>query len=98
MPTKEEKQNRRQLQREIAQKEKMEFLSNLPLEQQIIINLFDFLDSELEMHSCAHDFALTDKFLALQEIKLSGQMIEWFQDHGGYCDCEILGNIEEKFE
>lgn len=98
MPLKEERQQRRQLHKERAQKDKMEFLRNLPLAQQTITDLFDNLDSELEFNGCEHDYTLTDRFLALQEIKLTDQMIEWFQDNGGYCDCEILWNIEEKFE
>ena len=24
------------------------------------------------------------------------KIIEWLEENGGYCDCEVLANIEEK--
>ncbi|WP_374760238.1 DUF2695 domain-containing protein [Dyadobacter pollutisoli] len=24
--------------------------------------------------------------------------MQWLSDKGGYCDCEILANVEEQFE
>ncbi|WP_290687210.1 DUF2695 domain-containing protein [Intestinibacter sp.] len=25
------------------------------------------------------------------------ESIEWLEEHGGYCDCEVLANIEDLF-
>ena len=26
------------------------------------------------------------------------EVLEWLEDHGGSCDCEVLANIEEQFD
>jgi hypothetical protein len=97
MPSKAEKQRRKQIHRELARKEYETFINSLPIDKSIIIDLFDFLDTELGERDCNHDYQITKDFLKQKGID-NDSLFEWFQDNGGYCDCEILYNIEEKFE
>jgi len=97
MPTKEEKERRKQLHREIAKKEYDSFIESLPMDKSLMLELFDYLDSELGNEECNHDYTLTKRFLQLNDVK-NEKIFEWFQENGGYCDCEILFNIEERFQ
>ena len=97
MPSKAEKERRKKLHREIAQKEQKKFLNSLPLDKSQILELFDFLDVELGERGCNHNYQLTSEFLKSKGLFEEG-IFEWFREQGGYCDCEILFNIEERFE
>ena len=55
------------------------------------------MDHELGKRDCDKDYKITDSFLKKKGIK-NDKIFEWFKKNGGYCDCEILNNIEEKFE
>lgn len=98
MPSKNGKKLRKQIQKEPAQKEKESFFANLPLDQDLLNELFDYLDAELEYISCKHDYELTSNFLNLKGKKIDDRTIKWFQENGGYCDCEILFNVADIFE
>lgn len=97
MPSKAEKERRKKLHREIAQKEHEKFLSSLPLDKSYILELFDFLDLELGKRGCNHNFELMTEFLKLKGLDKEN-VFEWFREQGGYCDCEILFNIEDRFD
>ncbi len=97
MPSKAEKERRKKLHQEIAKREQEEFFNSLPLDKSNILELFDFLDIELEKRGCNHNYQLTNEFLKPKGLN-SDIVFEWFREQGGYCDCEILYNIEERFE
>jgi hypothetical protein len=59
--------------------------------------LFSYVDSRLEVNECDHTLRFTLAFLALSKHDAS-PVLEWLEDAGGYCDCEVLNNAEEKFE
>ena len=98
MPSKQEKERRRQIQLELAKKEKDSFLNSLPLPEELLASLLDFLDVEVGTTGCQHNYVLTSKFIKSRNLELNDTTIKWFQEHGGFCDCEIFYNIEEKFE
>ena len=60
--------------------------------------MFDHLDNELEKSACDDTSALTEKFLLQANVENASKVLEWLSNHGGYCDCEILANVEEQFE
>jgi hypothetical protein len=60
--------------------------------------LFDYLDTELTDKNCDDTNSLTKTFLLQSNIQNVDEVLEWLADHGGYCDCEILANVEEQFE
>ena len=63
MPSKQEKERRRQIQLELAKKDKESFLSNMPISEGLLSELFDYLDEEVGATGCQHNYELTAKFL-----------------------------------
>lgn len=69
----------------------------LPLPPSALRQLFVDLGSALDHEGCNHTRKLTLRWLrsrALPEVPV----LEWLDSNGGYCDCEVLLNAEERFE
>ena len=90
----------RSLQKALAEykrRQKEAFLSSLPMSADLFRELFDYLDERLREDGCEHDFRLTETFLSEQDCDAEA-VLEWLEENGGGCDCEVLANIEEKFD
>lgn len=98
MPDKNEIEKRKQIKRELRDKARLEFEQSLPISRDDFQNLFDFLDEKLSDEECDDKLTLTFEFLEKKEIKNIEEVESWLRDNGGYCDCEVLYNIEEKFD
>lgn len=98
MSDKTEKARRKQIQRELQEKAQAEFEKNLPISRELFQNLFDFLDEELEGNACNDSLKMTKQFLEFQNIQNKEEVENWLKENGGFCDCEVLYNIEEFFE
>jgi hypothetical protein len=96
MPSQSEKEKRKELLNRLKVVEKNKFLDFLPIDKQQFQDLFDFLDNELE-EGCNLDFQITEKFLNSKNLPVS-KILNWLKENGGYCDCELLFNVEEKFK
>jgi hypothetical protein len=92
-----EKDKRKEILRQLKAKEKENFQSSLPIDKEIFQELFDYLDGNLG-DECDHSLAMTIEFLKEKGIENIDKVVEWLNDNGGYCDCEVLINVEEKFE
>ena len=93
-----DKQKRKEILNQLAEKKLAEFRKDLPIGESVFLVLFDNLDIELGKHNCDHTTKLTEIFLAKNNIENKNTVIEWFADNGGFCDCEILANVEDIFE
>jgi hypothetical protein len=98
MPSKAEKQKRKELLNAMAKKGKDDFEKNLPMKREIFSGLFDFLDQKLSENDCDHTNKLTKEYLEKVGQKDIDTILNWLANNGGYCDCEILENVEELFE
>lgn len=78
-----------------AEKEKFE--DTIPMPREKFKELFDYLDDQLETNDCIHDLRLTVEFLNNHQIPVE-PVIEFLQSNGGYCDCEVLMNVEDRLE
>ena len=58
---------------------------------------FDYLDKELTEHGCHDTLRFTQEFAVSQDLAF-GPIKEWLGNHGGYCDCEALANVEGQYE
>ena len=85
------------LMEEYRHQRKREFENSLPMKKELFLELFDYLDEKSETTECQHDFSLTRQFLSDKEVD-SEKVLAFLQANGGYCDCEVLFNVEEKFE
>jgi hypothetical protein len=97
MTSKSEKENRKEILRGLKEKEKADFNKSLPMDKETFNELFDYLDERLG-EGCDHTMNMTLDFLKEKEVKNIDQVVEWLNDKGGYCDCEVLANVEEMFE
>ncbi|MNL50245.1 hypothetical protein D3C87_1732450 [compost metagenome] len=93
-----DKARRKQLLHELRQKAKLEFEASLPMSRGQFQDLFDDLDVALQYEGCKHNHILTLKFLNSSDVKNVEDILSWLQDNGGYCDCEVLANVEGQFE
>ena len=98
MPDKNEKERRKQIMDELKKKADQEFESSLPMSRDNFKKLFDHLDTELNDKGCNDTNGMTKTFLQQTQVENIEKVLEWLADHGGYCDCEILANVEEQFE
>jgi len=98
MADKTEKQKRKQLLVNLRKKADDEFENSLPMSRESFKKLFDYLDIELNDKGCDDTNRLTKSFLTQIGAKNPEEILDWLADKGGYCDCEILANVEEQFE
>ncbi len=93
--TKAEKEKRSQIKYTIKQLEKNDLLKMLPVPIEMLQNLFGFLDIKLSEDNCDDTLKYTLDFI--EENKLpTDDLIKWLETNGGYCDCEVLANVEEQ--
>ncbi len=97
MPSQEEKQRRKAIQDELRRKDNAEKLAALPMPKEMLQVFFDYLDQQLEEHDCDDTLRFTQEF-AVSHNLVSEPIKQWLGDYGGYCDCEALANVEEKYE
>ena len=93
-----EKSKRKEILKAIKEKELAEFRQNLPMPEDKFIRLFELLDAELHAHGCDHDLKLTEQILSNLDVKDVLSVLAWLKEQGGYCDCEVMMNVEQKFE
>jgi Protein of unknown function (DUF2695) len=94
MPRKEEKQRRKAILARMAQKGRAEAEARLPLSKEELKALFDHVDNRLEDQGCDHTLAHTLEFLAQRRLPHDA-VVPWLKEYGGYCDCEVIANVEE---
>jgi len=49
------------------------------------------------VNGCDHTPKITTAYLAQAKLD-ANEILPWLEEQGGYCDCEILANVEERWE
>ena len=98
MPDKKEVERRKQIAREKKFESRQEFEKSLPMSSENFKSLFDYLDKQLTKNGCDHNFKFSLNYLQSLELNNIDNIIKWLGENGGYCDCEILANVEDKFD
>ncbi|WCE05530.1 DUF2695 domain-containing protein [Pseudoxanthomonas sp. JBR18] len=96
MHSKTEQERRKPIVREIAERQRAETIASMPTSQDQLSQLFDYLDSALAV-ACDHSLKLTRQFLQTYGLP-EATVIPWLGEHGGYCDCEVLANVEQGWQ
>jgi len=79
-----DKARKKELLKAYANEQKQSFKDSLPMDEELFWNLFDYVDEKLETNNgCDHSLTFTREFLEKQKVG---------------CDCEVLYNVEERFE
>lgn len=93
-----EKKKCKEARKALAQKELNDFRASLPMEEKYFSELFHYLEKTLQKTVCDHSLRGTTHFLAGKKVSDPEKVITWLASHGGYCDCEVLYNVEEQFD
>lgn len=93
-----EKSKRKEILKAIKEKELAEFKQNLPMSEDKFIRLFELLDAELHAHGCDHGLKLTEQILSNLDVKDVLSVLARLKEQGGYTGCEVMMNVEQKFE
>jgi hypothetical protein len=91
-----DKQDKKALRNAFKDAELKAFRETLPMKEDDFLPLFDFLDGALSENECKNDFTLLESYCKQKKLDFPA-LAQWFRGQGGYCDCEIYGNVEEKF-
>jgi len=94
MPNKDEKARRKELLHSLRNEERKKTQDGFPVPILALKDLFDFLDVQLAEADCDDTLRFTRQYLqrnAINEVAV----VAWLEEHGGYCDCEALNNVEE---
>lgn len=78
------------------EKERVSFRASLPMEETKFPPFFDFLDQQLGEYGCGHDLSLVGKYCTKNNLDFV-TLSKWCEKYGGYCDCEVLANVEDEF-
>ncbi|MED9904164.1 MAG: DUF2695 domain-containing protein [Lachnospiraceae bacterium] len=87
--------NKKELLKKYKEEQRKKFVESLPMSIENFTDLFDYLDENMD--KCDDELSLTRQFLMENNLPIN-EVIEWLETNGGYCDCEVLANIEDLFE
>lgn len=77
------------------EQERQKLLVSIPMPHQDLRDLFDLLDDAGGV-DCDHTLRVSIRFLQGRGLDMD-RIVPWLREHGGYCDCEVLANVEGKF-
>ena len=86
---------KRQLKAQFKAAQRTALEASLPIPLPELKGLLDHLDETA--HTCDHTFYETTKFLVERGVD-PARVLPWLQEHGGYCDCEVLANVESDLD
>ncbi len=72
-------------------------LAALPLPLPELKAMFDMLDVEFPRQGCDHTRRLTRAWLESRGHDVA-RVFVWLDAQGGFCDCEILANVEQQVD
>ncbi len=97
MPDKSEKARRKSIKSTLRNEERQQAQKSFPVPVVVLHELFDFLDGKLTENECDHTLNSTREF-ARNHTLPEERLIVWLEQSGGYCDCEVLANVEQVVE
>ena len=76
----------------IVQEETKNAIQRMPISFQVLAALFDHLDEVFGNEGCDHTLKITKGFLEARNLNVEN-ILPWLGEYGGYCDCEVLANL-----
>jgi len=74
--------------------ERKKLIDSIPISHENLRDLFNHLDrGGIE---CDHTLKETIEFLKSRNLDAS-KVVPWLNEYGGFCDCEVIYNVDEKF-
>ena len=90
-----EKVQREELKKDWKLQERQKLIDSIPIPQQELRGLLDYLDRE-NPPPCDHTLRETVVFLRKRGLDVD-LVVGWLREYGGYCDCEVIFNVDDKF-
>lgn len=87
----------KQLKQQWRDQQRKAALAALPLPVLELRAMFDILNAELPRKGCDHSRQITQAWLTSRGHDVE-RVFEWLDTQGGFCDCEILANVEERVD
>ena len=94
MASQSERERRKALRRAAEDAQRREAEARMPIEKSDLSALFEHLDGALGQ-GCDHSLRFTRAFLASRSLPADA-IVAWLNSYGGFCDCEVLANVEDK--
>lgn len=88
---------KKRLKSQVRDHQRKAALAALPLPIPELEAMFDMLNVELPVRGCDHSRRLTEAWLRRRGHDVEA-VFAWLDTQGGYCDCEVLANVEERVE
>jgi len=76
-------------------REQEQLVASIPMSHENLRALFDLLDRE-NAPPCDHTLKETIEFLRERSLDVD-RVLAWLREYGGYCDCEVIYNVDDKF-
>jgi hypothetical protein len=70
-------------------------LNSPPIPPEDLRDLIDYLDRP-NQPACDHTLRVTIEFLKQRNLDVERAVV-WLNEHGGYCDCEVILNVDDNF-
>ena len=96
MPERPNKRQRKEMLGRIREEQRAKSRAALPLPDDQLQAMFDALDKELPTEGCNHTRRLTRRFLEQRGLPTEA-VFSWLDANDGFCDCEVLANVEERW-
>lgn len=68
------------------------FLDRLPVGEQTISSMLDYIEDELYDGVCDHHLRHAMKFMMDNRLDFP-RLTSWLNENGGYCDCKVMEQI-----
>lgn len=88
---------KKRLKSQVRDHQRKAALSALPLPIAELEAMFDMLNVELPRQGCDHSRRITEAWLVGRGHDVPS-VFAWLDTQGGFCDCEVLANVEEEFD
>jgi hypothetical protein len=95
MPSSSEKNRRKALRHAAEQNARAAEAARIPISREDLTQLFGHLDTSLAK-GCDHSLRFTRAFLHEKQLS-EASIVPWLGEYGGYCDCEVLANVAERW-
>jgi len=94
--SKADKAQRKVVRDELKMRERADAAAKLPMSKSELKQLFDCVDTELQGAGCDDTLKHSISFLEQQGMARD-KVVAWLKEEGGYCDCEVIANVEERW-
>ena len=102
MPSHAEKERRKAIVRAIQSKEEAAAFARKPISDEVLVRLIEHLEDAIFerrdgkiISKCDHTLNVSGTFLRNAGIENVEEVLEWFGEYGGFCDCEVSYNVAD---